>query len=508
MASTDFIPTIQNFTHATELPDYCGPLYVSGFLHFLVTHVSLSIAILGIPANILALIVLNYRVSNRSPTQILLTALAIEDILIIIFYSIYYIAIHYFESDNIEWLGNLRYIDTPLFYLVNSTKMIEIYTVVFLSLERYVAIRWPLKAARLCSVGRTKRGLRIIVVLSGIFKLPNFIFDYRVLKWNNACETYRLEPVFGSETWYPTFKLAYVQILDQVCSFVIPLSLLVFLNFGLILRIRRFTKRHTHGHWVGASKLSLDNSAYNNMYYSDASPNTFNSISYGDKTELTRNLPRQASFRFQRNHDEKHNLRGEQERSDKVETMCQGDTYKEGVGTSNTTSESRQRNTNSNNQSILLTLVGVVTVFIICETPTTVCFLFEMATLIYGLYQGDLSETASTKNSVLLVTSDNLYYYAYPAALLLVLVGCSSNFFIYMLIGKRFRRNCRQLFVIMAHGMCCCKNRTKNATDYGFIRPLKHFRRSKVKKSHLPIPLGRPLRIEADMVIWNSNDKT
>ncbi|VDO08032.1 unnamed protein product [Rodentolepis nana] len=488
MASTDFIPTVQNSTNATDLPDFCEPLYVSGFLHILVTHVSLSIAILGIPANILALIVLNYRVSNRNPTQVLLTALAIEDILIIIFYSIYYIAIHYFESDNIEWLGNLRYVDTPLFYLVNSTKMIEIYTVVLLSLERYVAIRWPLKAARLCSVGRTKRGLRIIVVLSGIFKLPNFIFDYRVLRWNNACQTYRLEPVFGSESWYPTFKLAYVQILDQVCSFVIPLSLLIFLNCGLILRIRRFTRRHTHGHWVGANEMSLDNSAYSNMYYSEASPNTFSSIVYADKTVLTRNLPFQTSFRFRRNHTDKHSLSSEQEEPTSRTTTCT-----EGVCLTSITSESRQRNLNSKNQSILLTLVGVVTVFIICETPTTVCFLFEMATLIYRLYQGDFNDTASTKDSVLLVTSDNLYYYAYPVALLLVLVGCSSNFFIYM------------LFVIMAHKMCCCKDKTKKATNYGLVKPLKLLSRSKSIKTHPPRPPGRPMRIEADKVILNSN---
>nr|CDS33304.1 Peptide G protein-coupled receptor [Hymenolepis microstoma] len=488
MASTDFIPTVQNSTNATDLPDYCEPLYVSGFLHILVTHVSLSIAIFGIPANILALIVLNYRVSNRNPTQVLLTALAIEDILIIIFYSIYYIAIHYFESDNIEWLGNLRYVDTPLFYLVNSTKMIEIYTVVLLSLERYVAIRWPLKAARLCSVGRTKRGLRIIVVLSGIFKLPNFIFDYRVLRWNNACETYRLEPVFGSESWYPTFKLAYVQILDQVCSFVIPLSLLIFLNFGLILRIRRYTKRHTHGHWVGANETCLDNSTYSNMYYSDASPNTFSSIAYGDKTVLTRSLPFQTSFRFRRTHAEKHSLSSEQD-----ETMSRTNHCTEGVFLTSITSESRQRTMNSKNQGILFTLVGVVTVFIICETPTTVCFLFEMATLIYKLYQGDFNETTSTKSSVLLVTSDNLYYYAYPVALLLVLVGCSSNFFIYM------------LFVIMAHKICCCKDRTKNAKDYGLIRPLKLLRRNKAKKNHPPRPLGHPMRIKADKVVLNLN---
>lgn len=489
MSSTDPFPVIGNITNASELPAYCEVAYVSGFLHILVTHVSLSIAILGIPANILAIIVLNYSVNNRSPTQFLLTALAIEDILIIIFYSAYYIAIHYFESYNLEWLGSLRYIDTPLFYLVNGTKMIEIYTVVFLSLERYVAIRWPLKASSLCSAGRTKRGLCLIVVLSGIVKLPNLIFDYRLLKWNTACGTYRLEPVFASAAWYPTFKLVYVQLLDQVCSFVIPLSLLIFLNFSLILRIRRFTKRHVHGHWTGGQRP--DNSANSNICCSDTSPNT---ITFRDTTTMKRNLAFRASFRFRRSHEEKPSCFEEHDSSEKEQPICIPNAFTESARLTGLTRGTRQRSMSSNNQTILLTLVGVVTIFIICETPTTVCFLFEMATLIYALYTGSHDESKGVQNSFIFVTSDNLYYYAYPAALVLVLVGCSSNFFIYMVIGRRFRRNCRQLFVGMAHKICCWKDSTKNATDYGFIRPLKHLRRSKVKKSNLTLSSGLPIR--------------
>ncbi|KAM7542783.1 hypothetical protein Aperf_G00000012003 [Anoplocephala perfoliata] len=494
MSSTDLLPTIGNITNATELPEYCVVSYVSGFLHILVTHVSLSIALLGIPANILALIVLNYSVTNRSPTNFLLTALAAEDILIIIFYSAYYIAIHYYEAYDLEWLGNLRYFDTPLFYLVNWTKMVEIYTVVFLSLERYVAIRWPLKASRLCSFGRTRRGLCVIIVLSGIVKLPNLIFDYRLLKWNTACRSYRLEPIFASAAWYPTFKLVYVQLLDQVCSFVIPLSLLIFLNFSLILRIRRFSNRHVHGQWSGGNGPCSDISANNNICGSDTSQNTLNTITFKEKTSVKRSLTLKASFRLRRNPEEKTSHSKEHDSSVKEQLIRRPNTITKSAGSAGQTGGTLQRSMSSNSQSILLTLVGVVTIFIICETPTTVCFLFEMATLIYASYTRNEDELKGVENSFILVTSNNLYYYAYPAALVLVLVGCASNFFIYMLIGRRFRRNCRQLFVSMAHRICCWKDKTKNATDYGFIRPLKHLRRSKVKKSNLALSSGHPVR--------------
>ncbi|KAL5969844.1 FMRFamide receptor [Taenia solium] len=507
MTSAVLPPLIQNTTNQTLLPAHCQNPYESGILHDLVTHVSLSIAILGIPANILALTVLNYRITSRSPTHILLTALAIEDILIIIFYSLYYIAAHYYETYNIIWLGYLRYIDTPLFYMVNWTKMVEIYTAIFLSLERYVAIRWPLKATRLCSMGRTKRGLCVIVVLSGIFKLPNLIFDYCTLKWNTECQSYRLEPVFSAASWYATFKLVYVQLLDQVCSFVIPLSLLVFLNLGLISRIRRFTKRHMHGQWTGGKVISSDASVNSNVCYSDTSPIKCNAISYIDKTAVIRNLAFHSSIRLRRNHSAKPSHNPKVDLPEAAETLSQTNAFSDETGTSSLGPEIRQRNVSSNNRSILLTLIGVVTIFIICETPTTVCFLFEMMNLIYRLCKVNEDKITGVENSLIFVTSEHLSYYAYPAALVLVLVGCASNFFIYILIGRRFRRNCKQLLVSLAHNLLCWAGRAKNETDSGFIRPLKHLRRSKVKKGGIVVPHGRPMPIEKDKIGWNASRK-
>ncbi|VDL97846.1 unnamed protein product [Schistocephalus solidus] len=265
---------INNDTDA--LPPQCRNLYESGLARILVTHISFGIALLGIPANIFALI------AYRSPTHILLIALAIEDIMIILFYGIYYIAIHYYESYHIEWLGFLRYIDTPLFYLVNWIKMIEIYTVVLLSLERYTAIRWPLKAAHLCSVGRTKRGLLFISLFSGVFKLPNLILDY---------------------PWYDTFKLVHVQLLDQVCSFVIPLSLLVFLNCGLIMRIRRFEKRHRSGQWSSKRINGSATTGTGKTSYKPSMPNSF--VLQDDEDDFELNPLRRGfnSFRAQRDFD-------------------------------------------------------------------------------------------------------------------------------------------------------------------------------------------------------------
>lgn len=486
-----------------QIPPECRSAYESGLAQIIVTHLSLSIALLGIPANILALVVLNYRVGIRSPTHILLIALAIEDILIIIFYSVYYIAIHYYESYDLKWLGQLRYIDTPLFYLVNWIKMIEIYTVVLLSLERYMAIRWPLKAARLCSVGRTKRGLRVIIAASGVFKLPNLVLDYRILKWMPQCDDNKLETVFSNAPWYPTFKLVYVQILDQVVSFVIPLSLLIFLNFGLILRIRRFAKRHRHGHWTGGSLMRGETSANSNAAYSEASQVKLTTGVYGDKTTISRNFSFQNSFRLRRHLLPKASISPIAHDCMSQQNAYVGDESQVAV-TEPTDAPSRPPGSTSNSRSILLTLVGVVTIFIICETPTTVCFLFEMWNLLSGIWASGNTTTNTSKPTV--VTTEDLYYYAYPAALMLVLVGCASNFFIYILMGRRFRRNCRILLLRVLTRIFCWTSKPTEKTDSGFIRPLKHLHKSKVKRGGLVVPCGRPMG--SDGGIWTSPPKS
>uniref|UniRef100_A0A5K3FQX9 G_PROTEIN_RECEP_F1_2 domain-containing protein n=1 Tax=Mesocestoides corti TaxID=53468 RepID=A0A5K3FQX9_MESCO len=350
----------------------------------------------------------------------------------------------------------------------------EIYTVVFLSLERYVAIRWPLKATRLCSVGRTKRGLVVIVVLSGIFKLPNFIFDYRTLKWHPECQNYRLDAVFIAASWYATFKLVYVQLLDQVCSFIIPLSLLVFLNFGLIFRIFPPTKKYRYDTWNNGKILTSEALAIS----SDSS-----AVKY--KIPMPDNgmtVLRTYSFRTRRNMSTKARRTTDHKSANNEEPVRQTDAVfreKNGHGSiAGSEFHPGSRNINSNNRSILLTLVGVVTIFLICETPTTLCFLVEMWDLLSGIWKKNGNSTTSLAISPIFVTTEDLYYYAYPAALVLVLVGCASNFFIYILIGRRFRRNCKQVVINLAKRICCCAQKTNEEAGTRLLRSLGIFHRN------------------------------
>ncbi|VDP23419.1 unnamed protein product [Schistosoma margrebowiei] len=449
--------------NSTTICHFTNP-YQSGIAGILITHVSISLAILGIPANLLTLIVLkrdsssttttttsgtftststpattttsttlliSNTISNRNSINFILATLATEDILIILLYSLYYVAIHYYEkyTEQLIYLNLIKYADSPIYFLLSWIKVSEIYTILLLSLQRYLAIRWPLHSTYLCSLGRTKRILYSIFILSFILKLPNLILGYRILiinkqynqLINNYCIEYKLEEIFIKQTWYRTFKIIYVQVLDQVITFIIPLNILIILNIGLILRVRQATIQRLREDSTGL----LFNKSTNKYCNSFCNSNNNNNNMKSNKRKLmtSRSSSTLSSTPYlQHNHHHHH-----------------------------------QTQHHAHNRSVTLTLIGVISIFILCETPTTICFCYEFWELLTEITQSDQlsnenanitttlttsSSTTTTTTELSLSTEPDFYYYAYPAALLCILIGCTSNFFIYMLIGLKFRRMC------------------------------------------------------------------
>ncbi|KAF8561435.1 hypothetical protein P879_00779 [Paragonimus westermani] len=418
----------------------CIPnLFQNTVAGIVVTHVSLCIAMIGIPVNLLTLIVLR-RSTSRGATNLLLVVLATEDILIIISYSLYYVAIHYFENYDLTWLGLLRYADSPLLFVLSWVKMAEIYTIVLLSLQRFLAIRWPLHAASLCSIGRTKRVLGAIIILSATFKLPNLILDYRTLVYKPSCKQYELREVFKDKSWHLHFKLIHVQLLDQVIGYLIPLLALIVLNTGLIIRVRNATRQRMGENGLGFTHHSTYNpETVENVKLIRPNRNIKANIEIRSKKSLTHPC---ASD---------HGLANS---SSNIEGCTSDTTHTDAMSMAQTSQQNVQ------SKSVTLILIGVVTTFIVFETPTTTCFCYQLWLSINELL-GMRSISAKpmspeSENSSVSEESgtDDFIFYAYPSALLCVLIGCASNFVIYMLVGSKFRRMC--IHVIRQYIRCRC----------------------------------------------------
>lgn len=358
----------------------------------LVTNVSLIIVFIGIPANVLALIILK-RGSIGKTTRFLLIILSVEDMLLLVFYSIYYVANHYTDFYNLSSLSLIRHADSLLLFLLNWTKMAEIYTIVIVSVDRYIAIKFPLHATRLCSIGTVKRALFIIIVIAFCFKLPNLVIGYKLAVLNN-CSVYVTREVFSDLPWYDNFNIVYVNILDQVVSYIIPLVTILVLNICLIRHVRQAYK----------TRRSLVN--------------------------MVRN-----------------------------------------VGTISA------QQSQANQRSLTITLVAVITVFILCETPTSMVFVVDVYNII------------ADKPNWTIISA------IYPFALVLMLINCSINFVIYMLAGKSFRR----MFFKVVCGSCL-RSRVNHPSRTFYTAELTSLRRT-VKEEHTYVD-GRPSFQDSDSLSY------
>lgn len=159
----------------STLPVVCKP-GLDGSYFILVAYVCSLIGLLGIPANALTICVLKMD-QKKSTTRYFMLVLATQDTLLIILYSIYYILPLLYGrfgwfSSSIQYLWSA---DAPILFLLSWFKFAEGYTIVSISIDRFVALRYPFKSASVCTVSNAKRSQMIIWTVGLATKLPNLI---------------------------------------------------------------------------------------------------------------------------------------------------------------------------------------------------------------------------------------------------------------------------------------------------------------------------------------------
>ncbi|XP_025082834.1 sex peptide receptor-like [Pomacea canaliculata] len=135
------------------------------------------ICALGIVANCLNIVVLT-RKNMVSPTNVLLTGLAISDGLTMAAYFPYAILnYHIYLRDSP--LANAKYI---MFFAIFSVIVhsISIWLTVSLAVFRYIFIRYPRRGAKLCSIQRANITIAVVCVIVTAVCIPNSVSYYLV----------------------------------------------------------------------------------------------------------------------------------------------------------------------------------------------------------------------------------------------------------------------------------------------------------------------------------------
>ncbi|KAK6190514.1 hypothetical protein SNE40_002369 [Patella caerulea] len=191
-------------------------------------------AFFGSLGNILSLVVL---VQNRmrNPTNFLLAALAISDLLFLIHSFIFSFIFIYKSRDPIGG-ENLRRTTYPYIGAYGSivTGRITTWLTTLLSFERFIAVRFPMRVRFLCRKQNTCIAIAVVYIVTLVAFVP-FPLKYRIQYQPNSSLVILNRTALGYNL---KFCAIYGTLLNILFRFL-PILLLILLNIAIILAIKK-----------------------------------------------------------------------------------------------------------------------------------------------------------------------------------------------------------------------------------------------------------------------------
>lgn len=180
----------------------------------------------GLVGNVLSLVVLgSYR--YKTGTEHMLMYLAVCDMILLVD-AIFYIAYIKFMSCGAYSMPTYNPLRAFVHVVFLHTQLMGILALVYLSVERYVAVCRPLSSRSFCTVGRAKRAMKWITGLVIVYYLHTDIYYmYGEKYWHN-------------NVTYVTADWIVTNIVDPLIVSILPLFVLSFLNTKLMTALIRY----------------------------------------------------------------------------------------------------------------------------------------------------------------------------------------------------------------------------------------------------------------------------
>ncbi|PVD20029.1 hypothetical protein C0Q70_20523 [Pomacea canaliculata] len=204
------------------------------YLNGIMTSVVIALGLVG---NTLAVIVLTRRTMHTS-TNCFLTALAIWDSVVLL---ITLVLICLSELSSQFFSEALPYVIVYLYPVGLVAQTATVWLTVSFTVERYIAVCHPLKAASMCTIQRARIVIVVISIVSVLYNVPRW-FEYTLLQQENPITMVRCLSVdkteLGRNSIYNKIYFGWLYFL-VMCS--IPLCSLAVLNTFLVMAVK-----HSH----------------------------------------------------------------------------------------------------------------------------------------------------------------------------------------------------------------------------------------------------------------------
>lgn len=198
------------------------------------------VGVLGILGNILSMIILS-RPQMRSSINYLLIGLArCDTVLILTSILLFGVPAIY------PYTGFLRYyylrvlpeISRVVYPLAMSAQTASVYLTLTVTLERYVAVCHPLRARAICTYGRARIYVVVIIIFSICYNIPR-IFEVALMEFEDDEFEY-VFCIFGSEIRNdPKYINIYIHWLYLIFIYFIPFFSITFFNTMIYRQVRK-----------------------------------------------------------------------------------------------------------------------------------------------------------------------------------------------------------------------------------------------------------------------------
>ncbi|KAK4469656.1 hypothetical protein MN116_007186 [Schistosoma mekongi] len=229
--ATNVVPLFIPKCQPIESLELFGRIY--GEMHGYITLFLCPICVLS---NICIVIVLNQR-NMISPTNFLLTSLAISDGLLMMFYipfASYFLIGRHTRNSSYNWAVYL------LFHisLQNFLHLTSSYIVVVIAVFRVLYVKFLLQCHILCSMQRAKFSITIVLIISSILSIP-CIMNHHIVRNNNQDEMNGYMVTYVDNE----VMLNYLYWNTAIFLKLLPLLCLCLLSFMIIFIIRKQNSR-------------------------------------------------------------------------------------------------------------------------------------------------------------------------------------------------------------------------------------------------------------------------
>ena len=225
---TTLIPTTTDGNQQYLIDPFQLEKYMNGFM-------AIIIIVLGLVGNSLTVIVLTRRTMHSS-TNCYLTALAVWDAMVLL--GTFCLMVLPQLSTGFHGLV-FPYIVKYIYPFALIAQTATLWLTVSFTVERYIAVCHPLKAARMCTIARARLVIAFVSLTSFVFNLNRW-FDYQIVKqYNNTTNTTVLTYDFTEFGKNRIYRQVYFLWLYLLVMFFIPLTSLAVLNAFLIFAVKK-----------------------------------------------------------------------------------------------------------------------------------------------------------------------------------------------------------------------------------------------------------------------------